>query len=128
MIELAFLLAQESMGIDPVQALINNGIMGVFWVLVLFTNRLHVHGEVERLEQLVADRDKRIAYQDRVIERFMTVSTDTTIPALQKTAQVMEAVPDKESAMLKQMNQLQESFEVMAQRLAELNLEGEAHE
>lgn len=102
-------------GIDPVyQILLNNGVMGVMFMLTFIFNRIHTDGEVNVLKQ-------QISVQGEIIRRFQEQLADQTLPALQRSAQVLEAIPNRESSQLGEMARLQTELTTAVERLEKLS-------
>lgn len=83
---------------DPLIFLLNFGTLGVVFVLLL-TGFLFTKPYVQRLE-------KEIEVKDRLLETLGTQLSMHTLPALARTAKVMEAVPSVEAALIEEIRRL----------------------
>lgn len=82
----------SSTAADPLVILLNYGIAGV--MIILFTT-----GQI-RTKSEVADLRATIQEQSRLIEAMRAQLTGQTLPALTRSAQVLEALPSTEQALV----------------------------
>ena len=84
---------------DPLAWLINLGVAGIVIVL-LVTGKLRTGKEVEHLLE-------EISAKDQVITAFQQQLTGTTLPALERSTKVLEAIPASDRALHLQLKQAQ---------------------
>lgn len=102
--------AWASAATDPFTWLINVGVAGVVIVL-LVTGQLRTKAEVSQLE-------RQIEAKDALIEAFQAQLTANTLPALERSAQVFEALPRAtERAVYRDLGQVRAEIEELSQRL-----------
>lgn len=101
---------------DPVAWLVNLGVAGIVIVL-LVTGRLRTGKEVEHLLE-------EIAAKDQIISAFQAQLTGHTLPALARSAQVLEAIPTSEHALMSQLRDAQREVADLAVRLERLSRGG----
>jgi hypothetical protein len=97
---------------DPLAWLVNLGVAGIVIVL-LVTGKLRTGKEVEHLLD-------EIAAKDQVIAAFQQQLTGTTLPALARQAQVLEAIPTSDRALHKELLEAQAQVAELVQRMKEL--------
>lgn len=97
---------------DPLAWLVNLGVAGIVIVL-LVTGQLRTKWEVNAL-------DKRIADQDKVIKEFQDALIGQTLPALARSAQVLEAIPSSERGLQDELHQTRGDMAELISRLERL--------
>lgn len=115
---------------DPVAILINyGGLVGAFALLII--GRLHTTGEVNALnarilalEKTVVDRDETIKAKDAILEAFQFQLTNRTVPALTRTSEVLEAIPQSESALAALLRQSLEQTAILTERIGLITGQG----
>lgn len=105
-------LVQSSEAPEPWNLLVNYGALGIMLLLVA-TGQFRTKAEVQRLEE--QNREYR-----EIIKAFQMQLTTQTIPAMSKSAAVLEALPDKESAMLEELRATQAETRAILDRLEKL--------
>lgn len=76
---------------DPVSIIVNYGALGIF-VMLFVTGQVRTKSEVDGLkEQITALRN--------IIQAFQSTTTRQTLPALTRSAEVLEAIPQNDIAM-----------------------------
>ena len=98
---------------EPYMILINYGALGVIIVLIV-TGQFRTKAEVTRLEE------QNKEYRD-IIKAFQMQLTTSTLPAMSKSAQVLEAIPDKETAMFEELKATQKATKEILGRLESLS-------
>lgn len=106
------LLAAEP-ATEPYMVLINYGALGIIIVLIL-TGQFRTKAEVQRLEE--QNREQR-----EIIKMFQLQLTTQTLPAMSKSAQVLEAIPDKETAMFEELRKTQKETKDILARMEKLS-------
>lgn len=101
---------------DPIQALFNYGLGGA--VIALFA--LGVFRSSKEVKYL-QDENKELR---SIIRNFQIQMTTHTIPAMERNVQVLEAIPDKESAMLKVLQDTQKEMLDVMGRLEKFSTNG----
>jgi hypothetical protein len=101
---------------DPLAWLVNLGVAGIVIVL-LVTGKLRTGKEVDHLLE-------EIAAKDQVIAAFQLQLTGTTLPALARSAQVLEAIPASDRALHQRLRDAQEQVAHLARQLEQLTREG----
>lgn len=107
------LVAEVSNSADPYSLLVNYGALGIIIVLIA-TGQFRTKAEVQRLE------DQNKEYRE-IIKAFQIQLTTQTLPAMSKSAQVLEAIPDKESAMFEELRATQKETREILDRLEKLS-------
>lgn len=92
---------------DPVLILLNYGIAGVM-LLLFTTGQIRTKSEVNDLRTTIHD-------QSRLIEAMRIQLTGQTLPALTRSTQVLEALPETEQALVMELRRT-------VQRLEDLGL------
>ena len=98
---------------EPYMILINYGALGVIIILIV-TGQFRTKAEVTRLEE------QNKEYRD-IIKAFQMQLTTSTLPAMSKSAQVLEAIPDKETAMFEELKATQKATKEILGRLESLS-------
>lgn len=97
---------------DPLTWLVNFGVAGI--VIVLFvTGQIRTKAEVENLKS-------DIAAKDELIKAFQAQLMGHTLPALERSAQVLEAIPSSERSLYSQLTRAQQEVAALSDRLSEL--------
>jgi hypothetical protein len=106
MILASFVVA--SIGVDPLTILVNYGARGIMLGLVA-TGWFRTRGEV----QVLKDQNAELR---EIITRFQTQATQT-VPALARSVQVLEAIPNKEAGSLEEIRQIEARILAVVGRL-----------
>lgn len=97
---------------DPLTWLVNFGVAGI--VIVLFvTGQIRTKAEVENLKS-------DIAAKDELIKAFQAQLMGHTLPALERSAQVLEAIPSSERSLYSQLTRAQHEVAALSARLNDL--------
>lgn len=117
-----FFVAAESTGSasDPYSFLINYGALGIILVLIA-TGQFRTKAEVQRLEEQVRRVEEQNKEYRDIIRALQMQLTNHTIPAMSKSAQVLEAIPDKELAMFEELKTTQAETKKILDRLEKLS-------
>ena len=105
-------------------------VMGVFTFLIVQSGKLHTDHEFQTLkssqEAVLAEKQRQleqawheVANRDMIIVQYRA-SLLSTIPALSKLPKVIEAIPDKENAVINEVRSIQEITKALAERLEHL--------
>lgn len=101
--------APDPSDINVWQIVANNGAAVVILALFLFTTRVRTGNDYDGMRDLflqrIADKDDVISAQADIIRGFQQASAISQV-AMAKSADVMEALPDKESAVLDEVRGL----------------------
>lgn len=126
MITLLVMATEQATANPIVSILVNGGIMGAVFLLTVFGKGLHTDGEVSELknrladkDEVIEDKDETIRQKDEIIRRFQD-QFGRALPAMARSADVLEAIPDKESAMLEEVRKAQNETLKLVQRLESL--------
>ena len=95
---------------DPTTILINYGALGIMLVFVM-TGQFRTKSEVQALRDQIADY--------RAIISGFQAQANQAVPALARSAQVLEAIPNKEAGMLDEMRQTEARMVDLVARLEE---------
>lgn len=133
---IAFMAADGSLpsGIDFPQALLNNSVAVAALVLLVFTTRVRTgndyDSQAQQFEARLAEAERRLSEKDHVIDqqaeiirRFQEATSSSNI-ALRSTAQVLEAIPDRESAVLEEVRSAQREMATLVERLDSISRRG----
>ena len=93
---------------DPATILINYGALGIMLVFVM-TGQFRTKSEVQNLQRQIED------YR-QIIHAFQT-QANQAVPALARSAQVLEAIPSKEAALLEEVRQAEARMVSLVARL-----------
>lgn len=105
--------AETGPATDPYSFLVNYGALGIIIILIA-TGQFRTKAEVQRLES------QNNEYRE-IIKSFQIQLTTQTLPALSKSAQVLEAIPDKETAMFEELRSTQAQTKEILSRLENLS-------
>lgn len=137
---IAFIAVDGSLpsGIDFPQALLNNSVAVAALVLLVFTTRVRTGNDYDsqarqfearlaeaerRLSERLSEKDHVIEQQAEIIRRFQEATSSSNI-ALRSTAQVLEAIPDRESAVLEEVRSAQREMATLVERLDSISRRG----
>lgn len=116
MIPMMVFIATVNNSPDPIQALFNYGLGGA--VIALFAMGIfRSKAEVKYLQ----DENKELR---AIIQNFQIQLTTHTIPAMERNVQVLEAIPDKETAMMKDLRSTQQEMRDIMARLEKFSTNG----
>lgn len=93
---------------EPLTILVNYGALGIV-VLGFVTGHIRTKAEVTGLEH-------QITSLRNIIAAFQTAATQQTIPALTRSAEVLEAIPQNDATSLRDMEALIRRLEELAGR------------
>jgi hypothetical protein len=93
---------------DPTTILINYGALGIMLVFVM-TGQFRTKSEVQNLREQIADY--------RAIIAGFQAQANQAVPALARSAQVLEAIPNKEAGLLEEIRQAEERMVALVTRL-----------
>lgn len=105
-------VALETTVSDPLTWLVNLGVAGIVIVL-LVTGQLRTKWEVNALMKQIAD-------QEQVIRDFQDALIGKTLPALARSAQVLEAIPSSERGLQDDLHQTRGEMAELIARLEQL--------
>lgn len=103
---------------NPLMVLINYGALGII-VILYVTGMIPSKGEVKLL------KEQNTEYRT-IIDRFQTVISTSTLPALQRQAQVLEAIPNREYDYLGDLKDSQAKMVELLARMESISKGGEA--
>jgi hypothetical protein len=101
---------------DPFNWVTGLGFPGVI-IALLITGQLRTKPEVERLIAENDRKDKLIEAKDTTIATMQSVLTKQTLPALLRSAEVLEAIPNAESSLFNELRQAQQQVTDLTSRL-----------
>jgi type II secretory pathway pseudopilin PulG len=93
---------------DPTTILINYGALGIMLVFVM-TGQFRTKSEVQNLQRQIEDY--------REIIRGFQAQANQAVPALARSAQVLEAIPNKEAGVLEEIRQAEQRMVALVARL-----------
>lgn len=97
---------------NPYMVLVNYGALGIMLLLVA-TGQFRTKAEVQRLETQASE------YRE-IIKTFQMQLTTQTLPAMSKSAQVLEAIPDREITIYEELKATQAETKKILERLENL--------
>jgi len=95
--------------VDPIAFLVNYGVAGVV-IGLLVTGQLRTKFEVRGLE-------RQIEAKDQVISEFQAQLSTNTLPALARSAQILETFPASEREAYREMRQASAGIAQLIQEL-----------
>lgn len=93
---------------DPTAILVNYGFGGVM-ILLVITGQLRTKSEVQNLQRQIDDY--------RAIIQGFQAQANQAVPALARSAQVLEAIPNKEAGFLDEIRQTETRMVALVARL-----------
>jgi hypothetical protein len=93
---------------DPTTILINYGALGIMLLFVM-TGQFRTKSEVQNLREQIADY--------RAIIAGFQAQANQAVPALARSAQVLEAIPNKEAGVLEEIRQAEQRMVALVARL-----------
>lgn len=93
---------------DPVTILINYGALGIMLIFVM-TGQFRTKSEVQNLQRQIDDY--------RTIIAGFQAQANQAVPALARSAQVLEAIPNKEAGFLEEIRQTEARMVELVRRL-----------
>lgn len=93
---------------DPTTILINYGALGIMLVFVM-TGQFRTKSEVQNLREQIDDY--------RTIIHGFQAQANQAVPALARSAQVLEAIPNKEAGFLEEIRQTEARMVALVARL-----------
>lgn len=103
--------AAQGSGVDPVTSiLVNGGIMGAVWILTIFGKGIHSDDAYNLLKTSNAEKDQ-------LIDRLATMLEMKVIPAMSRSTQVIEKIPEKEAGFLAELKQTQLDMTQLVSRI-----------
>lgn len=110
----------ETSAPDPIALLINYGVAGI--VIVLF-----ITGQI-RTKSEVAGLEKQLKEKDDMIQAFTNQLSGNTLPALTRSAQVLEAIPSNERSLYQELNQARAEVLALTKTIAEISQRQDRHD
>lgn len=105
---------------DPATWLIyNGGALGVIMLLVV-TGQLRTKAEVNQLNARIVSLEAQLGQKDELIKAFQTQLTGQTLPALARSAQVIEHLPHNEAAVRDELRLTRDRVSELASQLSSL--------
>lgn len=77
---------------SPLAILLNYGVLGII-VVLLISGWVRTKPEVDGLKEQIEDLKGQLAERDRVAEAMRVQLTQQTLPAMARSAQVLETIP-----------------------------------
>lgn len=102
---------------DPMSVLINYGFGGLM-ILLIILGQLRTKAEVESLKEINAE-------QREIIRTFQNQMSTQTLPAMARSAQVLEAIPSKEAEMLDELKETHRAMSTLVDRVEAISREQE---
>lgn len=100
---------------DPTTILINYGALGIMLVFVM-TGQFRTKSEVQNLQRQIDDY--------RTIIQGFQAQANQAVPALARSAQVLEAIPNKEAGFLDEIRQAEARMVALVSRLEAATRQG----
>lgn len=101
----------------PTENLINYGVLGIFAVLAIYAIKKMYDTINTTYKERLAEKDAQIALKDDMIERLQGALSNNILPSMNKQAEVMENLPNKETAMLQMMSKMETDMRAIAGRV-----------
>lgn len=110
MLELIMLVTELQPPSGP--DLYDYGFAGIM-IGLLATGIFRYKGEITNLREDLKEQRDLNRQQNEIIKAFQTQLTTHTIPAMTKNVEVLEAIPNRETELLQNLQNMQEEFREM---------------
>lgn len=101
--------ATDQLDIDPIAWLVNYGVAGIV-ILLFVTGQIRTKAEVRSLE-------RQIEAKDQAISAFQAQLSTNTLPALARSAEVLETIPASERASYQELRRASAGIAELIQEL-----------